>query len=322
MSKGELRMEQNFQELNTKLEKALEESLHLKKLNAMKNELQIQQRNLESRASDYKSELDKEEVDVQNLEEKSLAHLFYSLLGKIENKLEVEKSEALAARLKYDQVLTELEEVKREITRLNQERALYKDSNRIYNELYEQKRLLLMNSGNDTATRLNDLTEKLQHSQNNLKEIQEAINVGNQVIESLRSAMSSLNSAEGWGTWDMFGGGLISDLAKHSHIDDAKDKVSNAQLLLSRFRTELADIKIYNEISIETDGFAKFADFFFDGLIADWFMQSKINSSQESVSRVIDQVQDVMSILHNMKTQVSNEINLAENQIQEMITKA
>ena len=48
------------------------------------------------------------------------------------------------------------------------------------------------------------------------------------------NALKNLNSAEGWGTWDLLGGGLISDLAKHSHIDDAKNDVANAQNLLRK----------------------------------------------------------------------------------------
>ena len=47
------------------------------------------------------------------------------------------------------------------------------------------------------------------------------------MLDSLDSVLSSLESAEGWGTWDLLGGGLISDLAKHSHIDDAKVEAEN-----------------------------------------------------------------------------------------------
>ena len=120
----------------------------------------------------------------------------------------------------------------------------------------------------------------------------------------------------------MLGGGLISGLAKHSHIDDAKYETERTQTLLRRFKTELADVRIDSDIYIETGGFAKFADFFFDGLIADWFMQTKIQNSRESVSRVRDQVQSVMSKLSRLEVQKSSSIEKLEMEINELIAKA
>lgn len=56
----------------------------------------------------------------------------------------------------------------------------------------------------------------------------------------------------------------MSDMMKHSHIDDAKNRLNNAQSLMRNFRTELADVNMNLDIHINTDGFMKFADFFFD----------------------------------------------------------
>lgn len=167
-----------------------------------------------------------------------------------------------------------------------------------------------------------NLNEQLSASKNALKEVREAISAGRSVINSLENAMGSLDSAGGWGVWDMLGGGLISDLAKHSHIDNAKHEAEQAQILLRRFRSELADIRISNDIHIETGGFAKFADFFFDGLIADWFMQSKIKNSHESVSKVKSQVQSVLNKLSSLESRESARIRQAEKEINNLITKA
>ena len=95
-----------------------------------------------------------------------------------------------------------------------------------------------------------------------------------------------LGRAQGWGTWDMLGGGLISDLAKHSNLDEAQAGAEYLQTLLSRFRTELADVRISAQTGqVNVEGFLRFADYFFDGLIADWTVLSRIHKSRESVSR-------------------------------------
>lgn len=63
-------------------------------------------------------------------------------------------------------------------------------------------------------------------------------------------------------------------------------EVERAHQKLREFKSELADVTINYDINFETEGFAKFADFFFDSLIADWYMQSKINNSYQSVENV------------------------------------
>ena len=311
-----------YTEINKRLEEAQQGVFRLHKIDSMLNGLKDEQLSLERKVSELKAILDKEELDVKKLEGNSLAGVFYFVLGRLEERLENEKKEALGAKLKYDQAVRDLEDVKHEISKLCSERMNYMDCERKYESLYAAKRDMLIKSDPDRAQKLLNLTEQLNKSKNALKEIREAISAGRSVIYSLEKAMGSLDSAEGWGVWDMLGGGLISDLAKHSHIDDAKYEAEQAQILLRRFRSELADIKIGDDIHIETGGFAKFADFFFDGLIADWFMQSKIKNSQESVSQAKSQVQSVLSKLSSLESRESSRIRKAETEINELITKA
>ena len=62
------------------------------------------------------------------------------------------------------------------------------------------------------------------------KEKREAINAGNRALRSLREAQDNLNSAKNWGIWDMFGGGFISTMAKHSKMDCAKRKYRTGKI--------------------------------------------------------------------------------------------
>jgi len=311
-----------YTEINRQLEEAQQGVRRLHKIDSMLKNLQGEQLSLERKVSELKDILDKEDFDVKKLEGNSLAGIFYSILGRLEEHVEKEQREALAAKLKYDQAARDLEDVKHEISKLYTERANFVDCERKYESLYAMKRDMLIKSDPEKAQNLLNLTEQLNNSKNTLKEIKEAISAGRNVISSLENAMSSLDSAGGWGVWDMLGGGLISDLAKHSHIDNAKYEAEQAQKLLRRFRSELADIRISDNIHIETGGFAKFADFFFDGLIADWFMQSKIQNSHESVSRVRSQVQSVLNKLSSLESQESSRIRKVEAEIKELIAKA
>jgi hypothetical protein len=311
-----------FEEINRQLEEAQQEVFQYKKLSSMINELEQQKNSLESKAAELKTILDKEDIDVEKLEAKSLAHMFHAILGNLEEKKLKEQQEALAARLKYDQAVRDLEAAESEIARRITERKQYLGAEMNYRTLYDRKKEQLLGSGSETAQKIMDISEDINASRNMLKEIHEAVRAGNNVLSHLDNAISSLNSAEGWGTWDLLGGGLVSDMMKHSHIDDAKFEVEKVQIALNSFRTELADVKINSSVHIDTDGFGKFADFFFDGLIADWCMQSRIHDSQASVSNVKSDVQSVIHRLENMEQQLTNHVSEQDNEINSFIKNA
>ena len=73
------------------------------------------------------------------------------------------------------------------------------------------------------------------------KEKREAIDAGNRALKSLRNAQDNLNSAKNWGLWDMFGGGFISTMAKHSKMDRAKQNMEQARYDLRRIYEETPD---------------------------------------------------------------------------------
>ena len=45
----------------------------------------------------------------------------------------------------------------------------------------------------------------------------------------MNAILDELGDAEGWATFDLFGGGLISDLAGHGHLDSAQHNVALLQ---------------------------------------------------------------------------------------------
>lgn len=134
--------------------------------------------------------------------------------------------------------------------------------------------------------------------------------------------LCSLSKAEDWGTWDLLGGGLLCDLAKHSDIDDAQTEAQQTQYLLRKFRTELVDVRIDSDLRIEVGSFARFADFFFDGLFADWCMQSKIHDSQANVESVEKQVEDVIIRLRLLAENETAAIIKLEKDIEILVTDA
>lgn len=131
------------------------------------------------------------------------------------------------------------------------------------------------------------------------KEKQEAINAGNRALYSLRAAQENLNSAKNWGIWDMFGGGFISTMIKHSKMDDAKQNMEQARYDLRAFSQELQDVSMFYNLDIETGDFLSFADWFFDGFVVDWMVQDRINKAGEQVAQAIRHVEHILRELQN-----------------------
>ena len=89
----------------------------------------------------------------------------------------------------------------------------------------------------------------------------------------------------------VFGGGLLATMAKHSQIDAARRQAQIAQLELRRFQEELADADQRLHVSLkDIGGLTVFADYFIDGLITDWVVQSKIQNALAACSSAINTV--------------------------------
>lgn len=126
------------------------------------------------------------------------------------------------------------------------------------------------------------------------KEVKEAIAAGTRALGSLRNAQECLNSARSWGIVDMIGGGLFSTLVKHSKMDDAAECLEQARVDLKRFQRELRDVEVAVDLRMEIGSFLSFADVVFDGLVADYLVQTKINEARAQVEEAIDRVESLL----------------------------
>ncbi len=122
------------------------------------------------------------------------------------------------------------------------------------------------------------------------KEIDEAISAADNALYHLNKANDALSSAGNWGVLDLLGGGFISSLAKHSKMGDAQSELQMAKDAVQSFKRELMDVNQAVNINIDISDFLTFADFFFDGIIADWLVQSRIRKAQKQVKDAISQI--------------------------------
>ena len=134
-------------------------------------------------------------------------------------------------------------------------------------------------------------------NENMKREINEAILAGERALYSLSAAREKLNSAGGWGLWDMFGGGAITGFIKHARINEASRYVEDAKRDLATFQRELRDVSMPPQIRVEMGSLLTFFDFFCDGFLADFLVQSKISEAKKDVDEASRKVSEILSEL-------------------------
>ena len=274
---------------------------------------------LEDKVRDLEMAKEKEEEDVEKLQGRSLSVLFHKILGKQQEMLDKEQLEAYEAAVKYDAAVRELETVKQNLNALRDEKVELQGSEDRYKRALRARIDELRRQKDAVGEKMTQMQEHKGELRKQQREVEEAEAAGRSALAIAESILDSLDSAKSWSTWDLIGGGgLVSDLVKHGHLDDAQDKVENLQVALGRFHTELMDVSIPADLEVRVDGFLKFADFFFDGLLADWMVRDRINGSAEQVQEVRRSIEKIMDRLRSIGHQIEKEMQRLEAQIEEM----
>lgn len=279
-------MNQRLYEIDQAIEALTAAQARRKQLDAQIEELHRQRGERQAKVDETTQSFRKEQDDVDKLEKGGVHAFLLTLIGHKEERLDKERREALAAKLQYDQARSDLEYLENKLNGLIRERDGLRDAPEQLEALWTEKAELVKTMGGQTGARLVELDRQLSDVTHQQKELEEALSAGENAKRLLGQVQDDLDSARGWGTWDMLGGGLIATMAKYDRLDSAQSSIRAAQRALSDFRTELADVSQLQVPNIQIGEFATFADYFFDGIFSDWYVQSSIKTAQEGVSEV------------------------------------
>ncbi len=304
------------------LHRLLEQCARKKKLEASAAELTSQRNAYIDRVRELEQYMQEEQEDVDQLEGRSLAAFFYNVVGKMDEKLTKEREEAYAAKVKYDAAVRELAGIEEDLRRCQAELDTLGDCEGRYAALLQEKTQAVKAAGGAAAEQILRLEEREAYLESQERELREACAAGQAALTTADEILESLGSAEGWGTWDLIGGGLISDLAKHSHLDEAQASVERLQSQMRTFKTELADVTISADFQVNIDGFLRFADYFFDGLFADWAVLDRIHQPQEQMESTRNQISGILAHLRDLAEGTERERADIQQEIERKVQSA
>ncbi|SDW17621.1 hypothetical protein [Paenibacillus sp. CF384] len=290
------------EDLNRQLLEAKERMYHYQKAQRKSEELNKRLHSQERLIIQYEVQLESEQADVERLTGLTMTNLFHTILRSKDEQLDMERQQALQAALKLQEEKQRLADTQDELKRIGVTLAAFSSAEYDYQALMKAKEAALR-SGSFGSEELRKMEEQIAEQTLLVKEIKEAVTAGKRVMASLEDASDSLDKAENWGNWDLWGGGgAISTHIKHNHVDDAKGFIHQANHQLHDFRDELNDLNRSINIVIDISGTLKMADYWFDGLIADWIVQGRIQDSQQ---QTLDAIHNVRQVLKQLEAEYS-----------------
>lgn len=287
------------------------------KLSNMRKELEVKEGNLEK----LKSQLMKEQRDVKKLEGLSLGGILAKITGTKADKLEKEEQEYFMAKMRYDEYLMSVNSLKEDIDSISFRIEELGNCEDVFKKLLKDKREEL--KAKATSKEVAFIEGKEEEINSLIKEyieIREAIDACNESRVAVNNALDSLKSAENWGTYDIFAGGMFSSMIKHDKVNEGKSYLNELSYSLKRLEDELDDITIdlpVKDLNISSLDYT--FDVFFDNIFSDFSIQRKI---EDAIYRVDDaklSIDELHRILNDKLNSVENQIVILQKNLDDIV---
>jgi DNA repair exonuclease SbcCD ATPase subunit len=276
---------------------------------------------LHQQLNDLNIQLIYEKKDVENLRSMTFSNFFYTLTGQKDERLRKEEQELLEVKAKLDHIQYNIEEGSRRLKSLQAKYVNQEVLNQQYEQLYQEKLEFVKYNLPQVWAKINENLTRIEEKSLESKEVKEAYDAGLTAVAEVSRILESLESAKDWGTFDMFGGGVIATMAKREHMNNAQQNLHRFQRTLKLFNTELNDVAEMAAFELEIDGFLSMADYWMDGFFVDWAVQERIISARDQVLQLKDKISSVIRRLNDEMARLKEEVQQLKNSNEQLVTK-
>ncbi|RYL92578.1 hypothetical protein [Sporolactobacillus sp. THM19-2] len=257
-----------------------------------------------------KKQMDKEQRDVDRLTSLSVAGLVYLLTGRNPEKMDKEKREAIAARLKYEEAVKTSEDMQFELEKIKAHLASVQDVDQQYKDLMKRKEQLIRDQNSPLSETLYAMVELEAALKAAIRKYKEAIAAGDRARVSLEGAIESLKYTKQLSAADPARGEMM--ITNRTEARHSRDEIHEAQHNLRLFENELHDIRVLTARELEESGLLTFADYFFDGFVTDWFVHEQIRESEAMTYQTLREtkkmIRDLQRGLFQLKKQLEGAV--------------
>ena len=126
------------------------------------------------------------------------------------------------------------------------------------------------------------------------KELQEAKDAANKIIEKADRAMDYLDSAEFWGMWDIFGGDFLSSWSKRNKIEEANECIKDIVDSVKVLNKELKDVDMVLLEEVSNTMNDRTFDIWLDNIFTDLRVQEEIKDAMKELREFENGIEDLL----------------------------
>lgn len=263
----------------------------------------------EKKVAEARRALQDESADVAALESFSWSRIAAGFAGTRDSDLMRERSEEEAARYAVAAAEAPLAAAVEELAAAEHALATLGDVDAAYARALDARQAELEGTSGPTARRLREIAQRRGELLAQDRELVEAHSAGRAAAQLFADADGLLGSARSWSTWDAFGGGgMLTDAMKYDRLDQATRVLQRADVALGRFARELGDVGPGGIGALGTGGLTRTFDVFFDNIVSDLAVRSRITDAAERVTVASSAVARALGRLELQRADVTREL--------------
>ena len=263
-----------------------------------------------------------ESKDVDQLQKESLSSTLLRLVGRYDDKLDKEMQEMVDAKMAYDKACERVKELYLERDDLSSRISLLRQDQQLYEtELDRLEEEIKNNITDERSIQYNQLETDAKVLYKQLVETDEAMLAANKAKETAKRIIQHLDSAENWATYDIwFKSGIISHMAKYSHIDDAEADFNRLSSNMKDLQRELKDVNLAAIPEMTgIDSTTRAIDFWFDNIFTDLNVRNRIRDDSDQAAKMVGIIQSIITKLEGNKSNIQKQLSSIEQRKNELI---
>ena len=252
----------------------------------------------EQQVSDTRRMLDAERADVVRLEGFSFERLAATFRGTRADDLMRERAEEARAEAAHATAVARASAARADVENLSTRIEELGDLETWRRSVLAARGEWLRASGHPDGVRLEALATEMGAAREASRELDEALIAARRARDRFDEVLRVLDSAESWATFDLFGGGFVTDMVKHSKIDEAHGLMRQADDAVRRLQRELADVGLVAGVdSVGVTEGTKLMDMFFDDIFSAMSVRRSVQDARARCRRAREAVQRVERLL-------------------------
>lgn len=270
----------------------LQENIYRKYIFERKvNELNEFYNYLRDRLRDITYKLESMDIDISDLNKKSIIFLWYELFtnkGKTVTKMEYDYK--LSKNL-IDYINKELNDLKNKLEKISDYEIELKN-------LLEEKAQLSIE--NEPKTTIDENTIKYK---NRIRDINEALNSSQYLSQSLNQLIALLNKTKDWDNIDIVGRSLFMSLTKTTLFKQTDDKINRSYYFTNKLIRDIKVINFYMDIDIDISRVISLLDYFENKLFEDVKDKSRFPYIIDYIRQGYEIMNDIIDTLQKTKSE-------------------